>query len=101
MTMFSVWNYDRQLYDYYQGGTRTGTHAGAPPATPLRHKIGATPEGASWSLPIGAKKIGSGALPKGRIARSGIALGVVDMTLDAPKAAALAVIAYIAWRHLR
>ena len=99
--IYSVWSYASQSYDYYQGGQRTGTHAGAPPAPAFRHSVGATPEGASWRLPIGAKKIGSGPMPKGRIASSGIALGMGDAGVDLPTAAAVLAILYLGWKAIR
>ena len=99
--IWSVWNYARQEYDYYQGGSRTGTHAGAPPAPPLRHKIGATPESASWRMPLGARKIGSGPMPKGRIASTGVSLGMGDAVSEIPRAAIVVGLVYLAWRTFR
>ncbi len=94
---FSVYNYGSKSYDYYDDGKPSSTHAGAPPYTQLAGTIGKTPEGAAWRLPVGAKKVGSGELPRGRIA----SLGGISSGSDVVKYGVLAVAAYFAWRHLR
>lgn len=97
--VYSIYDYDRQLYDYYQGSGPKGTHAGSPPKTYGKSALGATPEQAAWKLPADATKIGSGILPKGRIASRGAAssLGGVDLGTGGKIAIALA-IAYCAWK---
>jgi hypothetical protein len=100
--IYSVYNHNSKSYDYFEGSGPAGTHADAPPAPPLQHKTGASPAAAAWRLPWGAKKIGSGELPRGRIASSGISLGGLgDITSDLPAVGLAVGIAYLAWRHFR
>lgn len=95
--IYSVYDYTRRAYDYYEGDGPSGTHAGAPPIR-SHAQLGATPDQASWVVPPGAKKIGSGELPRGRVAvRAGAALGdALDVPL--PKLVTVGVLAYLAWR---
>lgn len=97
--IYSVYDYDRKVYDYYQGSGPKGTHATSPPKTYGKSALGATPEQAAWKLPADAVKVGTGAMPKGRIASSsaGMGLGGVDLETGAKLAAALG-IAYLAWK---
>lgn len=98
---YSVWSYDRQIYDYYLGDGPNGTHAGAPPRR-ASSSLGQIAERSTWSVPMGAKKIGSGELPRGRIASfdaGGGSLG--DLTSSGPGLAFAAVVAYFAWKALR
>jgi hypothetical protein len=72
--LFSVYDYNRGLYDYYEAST------GALPATgryrkPLSGGVtpnGISPEAIAAKLPGSAKKVGSGAAPKGIIAARGL-----------------------------
>lgn len=105
MNLYSVWNYGTASYDYYEAPGAHATHAGSPPVR-ARGALGATPEQASWPLPVGAKKIGAGPLPRGKIATKtpgGIAFAGVDLT-DPGTVAAVLVLSYVAWKnrkHLR
>jgi hypothetical protein len=94
-----VYRYDDRIYDYYQGSGPKGTHASSPPKTFGKSALGATPEQAAWKLPSDAVKIGSGAMPKGRIASSstGMGLGDIDLSTGGKLVAALG-IAYLAWK---
>lgn len=96
--IYSVFKYGPALYDYYEAAGSSATHAGAPPA-PMRGTIGAVPEAATWRLPMGARKIGSGPLPRGRIASTGSpALG------DLGELAGIGIwigLGYVAWRTFR
>jgi hypothetical protein len=96
--IYSVYDYTRRSYDYYEGPGPSGTHAAAPPVARGRNALGASPEQVSWHLPPGAKKIGSGTMPRGRIATT--ALAGVDLG-DTGSLLELGVIAYFAWRMLR
>lgn len=69
--IYSVFNIATRSYDYYEGPGPVSIHAGAPPVTWARNRLGATTSQASWRLPMGAKKVGSGELPRGRIAALG------------------------------
>ena len=97
--VYSVYDYDRKVYDYYQGSGPKGTHASSPPKTYGKSALGATPEQAAWKLPPDAVKVGTGMMPKGRIASSssGLGLGEYDLATGAKLAAALG-IAYLAWK---
>jgi len=78
--MYSVWNYGNRSYDYYQSDEKGATHAATPPkargalerATRVQSRdLGATPDQAAWPLPAGARKVGSGPRPQGKIASLG------------------------------
>lgn len=99
MATYSTYDYDSRTYTYWSAPGPAGTHAGAPPAPSFRSAIGAVPEAAAWKLPWGAKKVGTGMFPKGRIATSSAALG--DLTADLPRLGLFVGAAYIAWRLLR
>jgi hypothetical protein len=94
---YSVYNYDRHAYDYYETPGAGGTHAGSPPAPRSIGEIGAPVDRAAWKLPAGAKKVGSGFLAQGRIA----SLGGADASWDSTTMIAYAAVAYVAWRILR
>ena len=65
--IYSVWNQGAKLYDYFET-PEVAAKANAPkPSMPVA-KIGVTPECAAWPLPAGAKPVGKGPLPRGRIA---------------------------------
>jgi hypothetical protein len=102
---YSVYNIATRAYDYYEDGRADTTHAGAPPAALLatgKPRIGVSPESATWRLPWGAKKVGSGPLPKGRIASTNTALGELVELGPVPLSAVLMVGAgYLAWRLLK
>lgn len=66
--IYSVYRYDRRAYDYYDAPGPAGTHAEAPPRPMFGIGDSFSPEAATWKLPIGARKVGSGELPRGRIA---------------------------------
>jgi hypothetical protein len=97
---YSVYRYGRNSYDYYEDGkVATATHAGAPPVR--ARAMGATPEQASWPLPVGCKKVGEGPLPQGRIASTASAAAPLG---DLPPIGTIGIaagIAYLAWRFLR
>lgn len=94
---YSVYNYGRHAFDFYEAPGAGGTHAGSPPVPRAVGEIGAPPERATWRLPAGAKKVGSGFLPQGRIA----SLSGADASWDPTTLVAYAAIAYVAWRFLR
>lgn len=79
--IYSVWNTATRAYDYFEAPTSSSaTHAGAPPKSLVASSLGATPEQAAWSLPVSAKKVGSGELPRGRIASRGGELAGIPTT---------------------
>jgi len=100
--IYSVYDCDTKVYTYYEGSGPKGTHAGAPPVSPLRSKYGATVEQSSWKLPANAKRIGQGDLPRGRIATAGLGFSLGDVpSMEPTSIAILGGIAYLAWRYFR
>jgi len=98
--IYSVYNYGARAYDYYEGSGPSGTHAGTPRIAPPKSELGASPEQAAWVLPRGARKIGSGDLPRGSIA----ALAGADPATDGSGVMQIgiyAAIAYVLWRAVR
>lgn len=88
---FSVWDEDRQTYNYYDG------HDSEPPTPGIGPRgLGVPPEDAAVRLPIGASYVGSGAQAVGRVAERGVNFGSLGR---------LAVIAlsiyggYMVWYH--
>lgn len=98
---YSVYDYDRKVYNYFDGPGPAGTHATAPPVSSGRSELGATVEQASWKVPPGAKRVGSGELPQGRIASMG---GLGDIMIGGSslgRVGVFAVVGYLLWRHFR
>lgn len=94
---YSVYDYNRHAFDYYEAPGVGGTHAGSPPVPRAVGEIGTPAERAAWKLPASARKVGTGFLPQGRIA----SLGGADGSWDPTTLIAYATIAYVAWRALR
>lgn len=77
MAVFSVYDYDRKQFDYYQtdsdvthqslGSVKFGTMRQPRPVAGKK-PFGNVSEAIAYKLPMGAKKIGSGDIPKGVIA---------------------------------
>ena len=99
--IYSVYDYTRRQYDYYDAPGPGGTHAGAPKITRTLGGIGAAPERASWKLPPGARKLGAGEMPRGRIASLGSTAGDLGDLGDPQRLAVYALVAYGLWRILR
>lgn len=95
---YSIYNYGTRKYDYYRGHGDGATHA-APSRIRGQSDIGAIPEQAAVILPAGAVKIGSGDLPRGRIATRD-AMGEYGVG-DVPRYAIYALVAYLAWKVIR
>ncbi len=100
---YSVYDYTRRAYDYYEAPGPGGTHAGSPPMAKSLGGIGAPPDRASWKLPLGARKVGTGERPQGRIASLGGAeLDLAGLADSEPVRLGLyAVLVYVGWRALR
>jgi hypothetical protein len=92
---YSVWNNGTRSYDYYATSGVPEIHAGAPPRV-RTGALGATPDQAAWPLPAGARRVGSGDVPQGRIASLG-----GDSAVGIPSVIIYAAIGYFAWRALR
>lgn len=97
---YSVYRYPTRSYDYYEDSRTSGTHAGAPPVRG-RSDLGATPDQVAWALPVGARKVGSGEFPIGRIATDGAGSGLGDLTESPMRLGMIALVAYVAWRTFR
>jgi hypothetical protein len=99
--IYSVYRHTQRVFDYYEAPGPSGTHATAPPAPLASGKLGAPPEAATWRLPIGARKIGSGPYARGRIASmGGVALGEIA-TGDLAVVGIAVGVGYLLWRSLR
>lgn len=75
---YSVYSYPKKAYEYFVAPYDGKTHSGTPPKArggggPFG--LGVTPEQVAWKLPLGAKKVGEGPIPKGKIASLGDAPG--------------------------
>jgi hypothetical protein len=70
--MFSVWNWKRGEYDYYQGPPESvagyGDEVIHPPARAVSNPLGEDPDISAHELPRGAKRVGSGAVAVGEVA---------------------------------
>lgn len=112
---YSVYDYTRRVYDYYDAPGPSGAHAGSPPVSRslkprsvqeeidaisgrrIKGSVGMPPERASWKLPAGARRTGTGMMPVGRIA----SLSGADGLSDPAMLALYAIAAVVAWRFLR
>lgn len=65
--IYSVWNQAKQAFDYFQtNGVQKKANTDKPSHLRSR-KLGLTVTEAAWPVPSGARFIGSGDMPKGRI----------------------------------
>lgn len=65
--IYSVWNQAKQAFDYYQtNGVQKKVNTEKPSHMRSR-KFGLTVDQAAWPVPSGARYMGSGSMPKGRI----------------------------------
>lgn len=94
---YSVYDYTRRAYDYYEAPGPGGTHAGSPALARTVGGVGSAPESASWSLPLGARKVGSGERPIGKIA----SMSGADLSADPIRLGIYAILIYLGWRTLR
>jgi len=94
---YSVYDYARRQYDYYEAPGAGATHAGSPPLAKTLGGVGSSPERASWTLPLGAKKVGSGERPIGKIA----SMSGIDLSGDPVRWGIYAILIYLGWRALR
>jgi hypothetical protein len=72
--VYSVYDYNTGLYDYYEGGVGSIPATGRYRKPTSQSRFGASPEALAAPLPAMAKKIGSGDAPRGIIASRGGAL---------------------------
>ncbi len=93
---YSVWNNANRAYDYYEAQGEAGIHAGAPPRA-ASSSLGATPDQAAWPLPEGARRVGTGELPQGRIA----SLDGGNFRLDIPQALFWGAAGYLLYRTIK
>lgn len=99
---YSVYNYQTKKYDYFWSPESVRAHAPKPPTPSGVGALGSTPDQAAWPLPYGAKKIGSGDNPRGRIATSKGAmqtLGLGEFSFDnSTNLIAMGGLGYLVWR---
>jgi hypothetical protein len=98
---YSVWNQSTGLFDYFEGGREQDKLNAPKPGHIGPRNLGSTIDQAAWPLPAGARKIGSGAVAVGRVARSGGSSGMSGLgdIFDSPtKIAIFAAFMYVAWR---
>lgn len=93
---YSVWNSETRAYDYYEAQGDAGIHAGAPPRA-ASSSLGATPDQAAWPLPEGARRVGAGEMPQGRIA----SLDGGSFQLDIPQALFWGSFGYLLYRMFK
>jgi len=98
--IYSVWNKDSNLYDYYEGQGALGSGVFAP-SLPRRsgHKLGLTPEEAARKLPRAARKLGSGPVAQGLVA-SKEALGFFGDTDTLIRLAVFGLVGYLVWTRV-
>lgn len=99
--IYSIWNQGQGVYDYYSAGGPQETANAPKPSHLKQSKLGLTPAQASWPLPVGAKKIGSGEFARGRVASSSSrALGSfgIDDLFDY-RVLLIGAAAYLWWRR--
>lgn len=73
--VYSVWNWDKGLYDYYQTDERNRPGYGSEvkiPVTPsaMSGVLGEDPDRSGHTMPVGAKHVGSGLMAMGEIVSS-------------------------------
>jgi hypothetical protein len=94
--MFSVWNWSRGEYDYYQGPPESiagyGDEVVHPPARAVSNPIGEDPDTSPHELPRGSRHVGNGpravgeiAMEPGRTAGIGV-IGAIVLTIAIPTA---------------
>lgn len=103
MSVYSVYRWDQGNFDYYEGAGTQGLDSEPRTLPRLSAPIGVAPEKALMALPAGARKVGSGALPVGELARArGTGLGLGDFDLASPWTwVAVTVVAVAVWTWLR
>jgi hypothetical protein len=96
--IYSVWNQGRGQYSYYAAPDGNPT-ANAPAPKHIRPgTLGVTPTQASWPLPTGAKLVGHGDHPRGRVATRG-GLAGFDIKKDWATLAIAGLAAWVLWKN--
>lgn len=100
-TLYSVWDYHRGTYDYYEGPATKIPATGRYRKPTLRMLAGSPPEAIAAALPAGAKKVGSGEAAKGIVATSkaigSISLPSANTMMKLAAGAAAGVVVYRWW----
>jgi len=98
---YSVWRPGEAVFDYYDTPELATTSNVEKPAHLKARTLGATVEQASWPLPAGAVKVGTGPHAQGKIAiRPSAALGASDGDLPIAKGLLLAAAGALAVKYL-
>lgn len=103
--MYSVWEQALGAFRYYEDGRPQATLNADAPTHLASRALGSTVDQAAWPLPSGAREVGVGPTPIGRIAaRRGYGApldGVLEGDGALLKAGLLAGAALLLWRELR
>lgn len=100
--IYSVWDQPLGAFRYFDDGVPQA-HLNVEKPTHLRERaLGSTIDQAAWPLPAGAREVGRGVVPVGRVASmSGQALGDdLDDSAATTKAVMLAIAGIVAWKVL-
>lgn len=95
---YSVYSYPKKAYEYFVAPYDGKTHSGTPPKARGGGNamgLGVTPEQSAWKLPAGARKVGEGPTPKGKIAAMGDAPDADSSGWDWKWLAGMVVVAYV------
>jgi hypothetical protein len=70
--VYSVWNWDKGLYDYYQADEKTKPGYGSEVSTPvtpgaMAGTLGEDPDLSGHTMPVNARYAGSGAMAMGEV----------------------------------
>jgi hypothetical protein len=85
--IYSVWREELGTYDYYETPATIRDVEAPVPKHLKGGKLGVSADNARWPLPPGATKVGSGAEPRGAIARlpgEGLYYGLSGLTDTVP-----------------
>lgn len=99
--IYSVWNQGGGRFDYFDDGRPQATVNVEKPTHLRQRELGNTVEQAAWPLPSDARQVGSGVMPRGRVAiPSGQALGASEGAMSTLKLGLLGASALLAWKFL-
>ena len=95
--IYSVYNWTKGRFDYYKDSLPMPVAESPKSRTIRQEKLGASPDGASESLPADAKLVGDGESAQGVIATSGISEGEPTLL----KIGLLGLSAYLLWKYVK
>jgi len=104
MSIYSIWNHHKRLYDYYETSESDAAVSAPKPKHLKPAALGMTPEEAAWPLPDKAKHVGNGKYPHGYVAApkgDSAGLGFIDLDLTPGSMLVLGVLGFLAWTALK